>query len=1436
MTSKKTFEEQWPRWPSNYEAPLQLVDIRVKLPVDHLFNLLYAAGSEFVAQSHEVRGNKDCVETPWLASEEEVDLAQPSPPVPKELQEHTLGAADHKGMVRKTSCSSFGMGMKFRTEEVQRCLEAQSGSHYEVEVCVATTATYGDKFRGVCRHRLRADGQNWSTWKAEFALVYVAPVNGLLKKAIEKGSAGGLAKNFATLVDVLGEFGEVTKPQQERAQDMPVEVPRPQPQQRVLGILDEGFVRLFEPLAARITWTSSRQGAVSQELSRTASAIAVVVLLVTLQCFLALVRMALAFFRINPGWLGIPGSISGVVFSIAVFVLAQRGAPLVAAAVPWMGSRLPVSWNLRRNSRSLPTGTDTDDAPAKGTRFEGFDAALESANAEITSGEQELRAASLANLALQRTAPAREQLRTGVRGFQKLMADSWTAGRRRMANGALTPERAISPARPHESDNRLGRSRGSSPLLTSPISDREEGRTLFDDALPQRSPSTRRRRGDKRSEKALVKSFNAAARGSGDDSDPPRSVEMSAMGPRPASFTSQTSSMIEAEEIGPVEAEVFENERFLPFRGWGHQWPGHLLPTDRVGHWSLRGDVPSGAESMDFHNVAPKLREGWEWLEEDWHIDMTGHEDGCVDDEGWYYAVDFNWLKHPPPPGAGRFKRVRDYVRRRRWVRTRVRSEAMMTTSSALQRLASLSQPPPLLPLTQLLGDMAITPETHPKRRDAAPSPQPGTSIEPQARQPFELRPTGVPSTSMELQTPRLVMGSGAEHSPLPRAEERPVVVHISVASAGDAAHEAGYVTVRLALRQAQAAPSPSLSLSEQSVQLSAPAEMGFGPGRPVAAPETVAHGANHGAASESAATVGGLQSITVPAAAPQVASQAGDSAKQTNKVADPFAAAASAADEQGSISRSALSERTDGERDVADFAGGLLNAELEQVELQIAASMQPSSHDSREGDVLAATHLHQSTEPSAHLPEAVQVTIAEAGGASSEQGGDRPADALSGDRMVERGQEAAGQHEAAQPVPVSSLRGAGDGVGAGHAHAKVPSTTLSEEHSVGLASEEALPGKLSDRVSAVEEEGADAEPHGSTGPQEQADWEHIRSASDDDTDDSGVVVHHEQVSQPEENTLEPAESTTGSFHDEQTKDQEDKSGGDVIEDTSTCTDAVAQSASAPHTVEERLLEPSSSAAASAGPSSDTSIPDKADRQVTPERKRHEGLHFFPRPGGESSPGPSPVAVDWSQIGNVSGRLAAMAGDSLRKGFAQAASHASHAARQSGKGDGRPLSPPGQKPPDQPSRGGGTPPGKEQQAGGPSFLQTLKSRGEQSLHAARSVLSSESTGPRPDSAASTSGSEPAAEGEHAALGSMRGMFSDLKRTMERVGHAAPLMNMASFGKQDTALTGSSSDVGEHVLMEARRPNLNTNKSSDPHQPANNLTESSAADGEPAVIE
>ena len=58
---------------------------------------------------------------------------------------------------------------------------------------------------------------------------------------------------------------------------------------------------------------------------------------------------------------------------------------------------------------------------------------------------------------------------------------------------------------------------------------------------------------------------------------------------------------------GPYLCELFENERCQPFRGWGHTWPGHFLPTDRVGHWSNRDGGPGGKASMSFRSVAPKL-------------------------------------------------------------------------------------------------------------------------------------------------------------------------------------------------------------------------------------------------------------------------------------------------------------------------------------------------------------------------------------------------------------------------------------------------------------------------------------------------------------------------------------------------------------------------------------------------------------------------------------------------------------------------------------------------------------------------------------------------------------------------------------------------------------------------------------------------------------
>lgn len=63
------------------------------------------------------------------------------------------------------------------------------------------------------------------------------------------------------------------------------------------------------------------------------------------------------------------------------------------------------------------------------------------------------------------------------------------------------------------------------------------------------------------------------------------------------------------EYAGFVEEEIFENERYQPFRAWGHTWPGHFLPTDRVGHWSLASPPANTAlDTSDFDAVAPFLK------------------------------------------------------------------------------------------------------------------------------------------------------------------------------------------------------------------------------------------------------------------------------------------------------------------------------------------------------------------------------------------------------------------------------------------------------------------------------------------------------------------------------------------------------------------------------------------------------------------------------------------------------------------------------------------------------------------------------------------------------------------------------------------------------------------------------------------------------------
>ena len=63
------------------------------------------------ARSQEVRGNKDYVESPWLSDMAELAEAELAPP-PPHSKAPQVDVRGFEGKLRKTSCSSFGMGMK----------------------------------------------------------------------------------------------------------------------------------------------------------------------------------------------------------------------------------------------------------------------------------------------------------------------------------------------------------------------------------------------------------------------------------------------------------------------------------------------------------------------------------------------------------------------------------------------------------------------------------------------------------------------------------------------------------------------------------------------------------------------------------------------------------------------------------------------------------------------------------------------------------------------------------------------------------------------------------------------------------------------------------------------------------------------------------------------------------------------------------------------------------------------------------------------------------------------------------------------------------------------------------------------------------------------------------------------------------------------------
>ena len=147
------------------------------------------------------------------------------------------------------------------------------------------------------------------------------------------------------------------------------------------------------------------------------------------------------------------------------------------------------------------------------------------------------------------------------------------------------------------------------------------------------------------------------------------------------SLKSRSSDQTQSERVRRVVEEAFENERFLPFRGWRST---HLLLTERKA-WCTRTGSNSMSLKEDFLSAIESNKPAdWTWEEDEWEVDTTHPH---CDEDGFAYAGSFPELKYPFRAGQ-ETKSALSFVRMRRWTRTR-RYVVPFGASSESDRISS---------------------------------------------------------------------------------------------------------------------------------------------------------------------------------------------------------------------------------------------------------------------------------------------------------------------------------------------------------------------------------------------------------------------------------------------------------------------------------------------------------------------------------------------------------------------------------------------------------------------------------------------------------------------------------------------------------------------------------------------------------------------------
>lgn len=681
-----------PDWPGLPDGPgsILLSDIEVDKPLDEAFILLHGGFNEFRKNVVAACKNEDYANTGWLDS---IDAALAAPPSSTNLE--TI-ANLKPGMAYKATFLTLAMGAMCQTTELGRVIELVPDKKIVVEATICTAVKYGDTFRPVTRRTFEVLGSERTRIKTLGAVVFISSVNGMIKGMIQKGAVQGMRDSFAKIETVMSDCAKI-HPYQEGtgvalglppAAAIAATVKQPSRLRNILETIAGATV-----VDELDSWASFLHAALAHLpfLSGMTSDAVLCVILAFFSFEIIRICLLVLKFCASAGrhpqdtlsWVSyyifkfihVPQNVTEVFTTVAIAFFAREVMGKFASLLPQppsSGSRPPSAAGANNNA----AGAGEDNEGQSGIKYDGYGQAIAGTNDNyVGKGNKTLE--TLDN----KSEVALETIRQGLQHIGKLGASNRARVRQ---NRQDKREKIAEKVQERRQQHAQKKQQGASSALVSPDSDTAAiaVAAAADWGVPQGSAPTTTTT-TTTAPAAALSGTSSTLSPAGEYGASPRSATASQFDPDEAALLDDPHHLSTEGYSGPelssrlrscaVVESIFENERLQPFRGWGHTWPGHFLPTDRVLHWSTNdpGEEPDSLASQEIKEVAPLPPPGWRWVEPKWHLDLSGVFSDSTDNDGWSYGLDFPWVLYPFIPGTGR-KKIADFVRRRRWLRTRV--------------------------------------------------------------------------------------------------------------------------------------------------------------------------------------------------------------------------------------------------------------------------------------------------------------------------------------------------------------------------------------------------------------------------------------------------------------------------------------------------------------------------------------------------------------------------------------------------------------------------------------------------------------------------------------------------------------------------------------------------------------------------------------------